>query len=76
MMFRPGRTRRGPDPTLSYRVALLVLGAAAGLGGMATGWMWLVTLGTVLLGAGLAIAIVTQSRRKRDGDPPGSGPAD
>jgi len=73
-MLRPDRTRRGPDPTLPFRILLFVLGAVAGLTGMATERIWLVTLGTVFLAAGLGIAIVAQRRRSRHPDEPTSGP--
>ena len=72
MVLRPDRTRRGPDPTLPFRIALFVLGAVAGLTGIAAERMWLVTLGTVFLAAGLAIAIVAQRQRARTPDDPGN----
>jgi hypothetical protein len=75
-MFRVSRSRRGPDPTLGYRMLLLALGAATGLFGMATERNWLVTIGTVFLGAGLLIAIYQRRKSQRlrqieeDGEPP------
>jgi hypothetical protein len=69
MFFRPSRARRGPDPTLAHRAALFLLGAAAGLAGIALEQSWLVAAGTVLLAVGLVIAVGTHRRsRTRDRD--------
>jgi hypothetical protein len=54
---------------------LFALGAATGLFGMATDRLWLVTIGTVFLGAGLLIAI-RETRRSREAGAETSGDAD
>lgn len=69
-MFRPSRTRRGPDPYLDWKVALFVAGAAAGSVGMATGSRWLVGTAIVLLGAGVALRA---ARRPGAGEEPAPG---
>ncbi len=64
-MLRPDRRRRGPDPTLQLRMAMFVLGAVAGLTGMALDQLWLVTVGTIFLAIGLVIAMIEHRKRER-----------
>jgi hypothetical protein len=56
--FRPDRGRRGEDRLLSEKMMVFVLGAAIGIGGIATGRDWLVYVALVLLVLGLAMRFV------------------
>ncbi len=46
-------------------MAMFVLGAVAGLTGMALDQLWLVTMGTIFLAIGLVIAMIEHRKRER-----------
>jgi hypothetical protein len=61
-LFRPSRTRPGPDPYLPHLMLIFSTGAGCALAGMWTERAWLVNLGIAVLLAGLALRLFT--RRK------------
>jgi membrane protein implicated in regulation of membrane protease activity len=67
--FRPDRRRRGPDRFLGPKMLIFVLGAVAGLAGMATATGWLIYAAVGLLAVGLVLRLADR-RRVRDSEPP------
>lgn len=63
MLWRPDRSRTGPDPFLRLKVLLYAIGAAAGFGGMIMDNAWLVGLGILVL---LAAFVLRFLHRPRD----------
>jgi hypothetical protein len=53
--FRPDRGRRGEDRLLGEKMMVFMLGAAIGIGGIATDRDWLVYVALLLLVLGLAM---------------------
>ena len=64
-MFRPSRDRRGPDPQLNWKMALFVVGAAAGAVGMALDNTIIVGGAVAILG--IAIVLRFLGRRQENG---------
>ncbi len=56
--FRPSREATGPDPLLTWKVRLFVVGAALGIWGMVAETSWLVTVGLVILFVGMLLRFV------------------
>ncbi len=54
-LFRPSRTRRGPDPYYDWKVVLFTAGAAVGLTGIFTNHDNLVLLAMPILAAGVIL---------------------
>jgi hypothetical protein len=61
-VFRVSRDSRGSDAWLPAKLALLGVGAALGLAGMALDIGWIVTAGIVALGAGVLLAAAGRRR--------------
>lgn len=56
-LFRPSRTRAGPDPHLDIKILLFAIGAAFGAAGMITGRGWIVFMGIAILLAGVLLRL-------------------
>lgn len=61
--FRPSRETRGPDPYLQWKTVIFIIGAIAGLVGIATENSWLVAIGVAVLASGVLLRAI--GRRKR-----------
>jgi len=62
-MFRPSRETRGPDPFLQWKIVIFVIGALAGLVGVATENPWLVWIGVAVLVSGVLLRAFGRRRR-------------
>ncbi len=54
-IFRPSRTRRGPDPYLPHKMVLFALGTGIAFTGIALERRWLVTVGIAVLLVGFVL---------------------
>jgi hypothetical protein len=62
--FRVDRTRREEDRFLGQKLLVFVLGAVAGLAGMATSTDWLIYLAVLLLAVGLVLRAIDSRHRE------------
>jgi hypothetical protein len=64
--FRPDRAPRGHDPLLGWKMGLFALGAGGGFAGMLFDAGWLITVGAVILTAGVLLRLAGERRRRDD----------
>jgi membrane protein implicated in regulation of membrane protease activity len=66
MIFRPDRSRRGADPAIGYKMLIFVVGAVAGIAGIALEMDWLIIIALLVLLCGLVLRFAARRRE----DPP------
>jgi hypothetical protein len=62
-MIRVDRSRRDPDVWLGEKMLFFVTGAALGIGGMITGWDWLIYVAIVVLLVGFVLRLLGRRAR-------------
>lgn len=67
-MFLANRGRQGPDPSLRFRAALLVVGAGCVLAGVRAGKPWAVNVGIGVLLVAVLIRLIVRRRTAGKGD--------
>jgi len=60
--FRPSRETRGPDPYREWKTVIFIVGALAGLVGIATENPWLVGIGVAVLASGVILRAIGRRR--------------
>jgi hypothetical protein len=65
MVLRTDRSdRSGADPTLNARILLFCFGAGCAVAGIWANIGWLITLGIVVLAAGVLLRLITERQRR------------